>query len=150
MAEETIGNYRLLNCMFTGQVSQVWEVVETSSHRHFAMKLLLRARGHDAESKRMLYHEAKVGKELTREYYVNYANMREDVFEQLCRANPAVFAAAAAESLLGAVAGSPPPRAEAAATTAPAPAREGVGAPGGVGAAVEAGPGAARSAVSVL
>jgi len=32
----------------------------------------------------------KVGKELTREYYVQYANMREDVFEQLCRANPGV------------------------------------------------------------
>src|SRR5206468_1815671 len=38
-----------------------WEVVETSSHRHFAMKLLLADKVKDAEAKRMLYHEAKVG-----------------------------------------------------------------------------------------
>jgi serine/threonine-protein kinase len=65
MAEDTIGNYRLVKCLLTGQQSQVWEVVETSSHRHFAMKLLLPERGADADAKRMLYHEAKVGKELT-------------------------------------------------------------------------------------
>ena len=41
MAEEVIGGYRLLKHMATGQTSQVWEVVETSSGRHFAMKLLL-------------------------------------------------------------------------------------------------------------
>jgi eukaryotic-like serine/threonine-protein kinase len=65
MAEDTIGNYRLVKCLLTGQQSQVWEVVETSSHRHFAMKLLLPERAADADAKRMLYHEAKVGKELT-------------------------------------------------------------------------------------
>ena len=32
----------------------------------------------------------KVGKELTREFYVRYANLREDAFEHLCRANPGV------------------------------------------------------------
>jgi eukaryotic-like serine/threonine-protein kinase len=65
MADDTIGNYRLVKCLLTGQQSQVWEVVETSSHRHFAMKLLLPERAADADAKRMLYHEAKVGKELT-------------------------------------------------------------------------------------
>ena len=35
----------------------------------------------------------KVGKDLTKEYYIQYANMREDVFEQLCRANPDVVPA---------------------------------------------------------
>jgi serine/threonine protein kinase len=65
MAEDIIGNYRLVKCLLTGQQSQVWEVVETSSHRHFAMKLLLSERAKDAEAKRMLYHEAKVGKEMT-------------------------------------------------------------------------------------
>ena len=64
MAEETIGNYRLLNCMFTGQVSQVWEVVETSSHRHFAMKLLLPEKANDGEVRRQLYHDADVGKKM--------------------------------------------------------------------------------------
>jgi serine/threonine protein kinase len=65
MAEEIVGNYRLVKCLLTGQQSQVWEVVETSSHRHFAMKLLLAEKVKDADSKRMLYHEAKVGLEMT-------------------------------------------------------------------------------------
>src|ERR1700678_1951383 len=64
MAEDIIGNYRLVKCLQTGQHSQVWEVVETSSHRHFAMKLLLPERAKDSESLGMLYHEAKVGEEL--------------------------------------------------------------------------------------
>src|SRR5947209_6261704 len=65
MAEEIIGNYRLVKCLGNGQQSQVWEVVETSSHRHFAMKLLLTEMAKNAEAKRMLYHEAKVGQEMT-------------------------------------------------------------------------------------
>lgn len=65
MADEIIGNYRLVKCILTGQHSQVWEVVETSSHRHFAMKLLLQERAKDAVSRNMLYHEAKVGLEMT-------------------------------------------------------------------------------------
>jgi serine/threonine-protein kinase len=39
-------------------------VVETSSHRHFAMKLLLPDKGSDAEAKAALYHEAEVGLEM--------------------------------------------------------------------------------------
>lgn len=64
MAEEVIGNYRLLKVMFTGRYSQVWEVVELSSHRHFAMKLLLPEKEKDAEFRRELVHEATVGKTL--------------------------------------------------------------------------------------
>jgi serine/threonine protein kinase len=63
MAEE-IGGYRLMNLMMTGQTSQVWEVVELSSHRHFAMKLLLPENAAKPEMRRMLYHEADVGKKL--------------------------------------------------------------------------------------
>ena len=65
MAEDIIGGYRLLKCLRTGQSSQVWEVVETqepSPFRHEAA-----AAGNvaaDAEAKRLLYHEAKVGKKL--------------------------------------------------------------------------------------
>src|SRR5438477_6007797 len=65
MADDMVGDYRLLKCMMSGQTSQVWEVVETSSHRHFAMKLLLPERANDAEAKGILFHEAKVGLELT-------------------------------------------------------------------------------------
>jgi serine/threonine protein kinase len=65
MAEEIIGGYRLLKCMMTGQSSQVWEVVEVSSHRHFAMKLLLPEKAKENAQRRLLMHEASVGKELT-------------------------------------------------------------------------------------
>ena len=32
----------------------------------------------------------RVGRELTKEFYVRYADMREDAFEHLCQANPEV------------------------------------------------------------
>ena len=47
MADEHCGGYRLLKHMVTGQTSQVWEVVELTSGRHFAMKLLLPEKVHD-------------------------------------------------------------------------------------------------------
>jgi serine/threonine-protein kinase len=50
--------------MVTGQTSQVWEVVEVASMRHFAMKLLLPEKAKDAEHRRFLFHEAEVGKTL--------------------------------------------------------------------------------------
>jgi eukaryotic-like serine/threonine-protein kinase len=65
MAEEIIGGFRLLKCMMTGQSSQVWEVVEVTSHRHFAMKLLLPEKAKEREHRKLLMHEAAVGKELT-------------------------------------------------------------------------------------
>jgi serine/threonine-protein kinase len=50
--------------MVTGQTSQVWEVVEGQSHRHFAMKLLLPEKAREPEHRRFLIHEAEVGKQL--------------------------------------------------------------------------------------
>jgi serine/threonine-protein kinase len=64
VAEEVIGGYRLLKHMVTGQTSQVWEVVESASNRHFAMKLLLPERARDPVHRRFLMHEATVGKQL--------------------------------------------------------------------------------------
>jgi serine/threonine protein kinase len=64
VAEEVIGGYRLLKHMVTGQTSQVWEVVENSSARHFAMKLLLPEKAGDPVHRGFLLHEAAVGKEL--------------------------------------------------------------------------------------
>jgi serine/threonine protein kinase len=64
VAEEVLGGYKLLKHMVTGQTSQVWEVVEVASHRHFAMKLLLPEKARDAQHRRFLYHEASVGKQL--------------------------------------------------------------------------------------
>lgn len=59
--EQTIGGYRLMKHMTTGQTSQVWEVNEPGSGRHFAMKLLLPEFVKDKTHRRMLEHEAKVG-----------------------------------------------------------------------------------------
>jgi serine/threonine protein kinase len=64
VAEEVIGGYRLQNLMMTGQTSQVWEVVELASHRHFAMKLLLPEKLREPENRKLLMHEAAVGKAL--------------------------------------------------------------------------------------
>jgi serine/threonine protein kinase len=64
VAEEVIGGYRLLKHLVTGQTSQVWEVVEVASHRHFGMKMLLPEKARDPIHRQMLAHEAEVGKEL--------------------------------------------------------------------------------------
>jgi serine/threonine protein kinase len=62
VAEEIIGGYRLVNLLMSGQTSQVWECVEVTSHRHFAMKLLLPEKAAHSLHRRLLMHEARVGK----------------------------------------------------------------------------------------
>ena len=37
---QVIGGYKLRGLLHTGRESQVWEVVEPTSNRHMAMKLL--------------------------------------------------------------------------------------------------------------
>jgi serine/threonine protein kinase len=64
VADEVLGGYRLLKHLATGQTSQVWEAVEVSSHRHFAIKMLLPEKARDAVHRRLLFHEAEVGKAL--------------------------------------------------------------------------------------
>jgi eukaryotic-like serine/threonine-protein kinase len=59
--ENEIAGYKLRTHLLTGQTSQVWEVVETVSNRHFAMKMLLPEKAHDPEHRRFLFHEAEVG-----------------------------------------------------------------------------------------
>lgn len=75
MSDEVVNGYRLLKCLMTGQSSQVWEVVEASSHRHFAMKILLPEKAKDAAVRRLLFHEANVGKELTHQNVIRIANV---------------------------------------------------------------------------
>jgi serine/threonine protein kinase len=64
VAEEVLGGYKLLKHMMTGQTSQVWEVVELASGRHFAMKLLLPEKAQDRMHRGFLFHEAEVGQQL--------------------------------------------------------------------------------------
>jgi serine/threonine-protein kinase len=62
---ELIGGYKLRTLLQTGQHSQVFEVVEPTSGRHFAMKLLLPEAAANQEQRRSLFHEAEVGIKLT-------------------------------------------------------------------------------------
>ncbi len=75
---EVLGNYRLQNIMATGQNSQVWEVVEQVSHRHFAMKILLEARRNDAAQRRLLLHEASVGQQLAHPNVIKIVHVCKD------------------------------------------------------------------------
>src|SRR5262245_48412855 len=78
MADEVIGNYRLLKHLMTGQTSQVWEVVEVTSHRHFAMKLLLPEKVSDPVMRQFLLHEAAVGKELAHPNIIRIVHVGKD------------------------------------------------------------------------
>jgi eukaryotic-like serine/threonine-protein kinase len=78
VAEEIISGYQLKNLMYPGQSSQVWEVVEVSSHRHFAMKLLLPEKAREAEHRRLLMHEATVGKKLAHPNVIKIVNVSSD------------------------------------------------------------------------
>jgi serine/threonine-protein kinase len=78
VAEEILGNYRLLNLMMTGQTSQVWEAVELSSHRHFAIKLLLPEKAAIAENRRLLFHEASVGQKLAHANIIKIVHVNTD------------------------------------------------------------------------
>jgi serine/threonine protein kinase len=75
---EVIDGYRLQNLMMTGQNSQVWEVVELSSHRHFAMKLLLPEKTQDPELRRLMNHEASVGKQLDHPNVIKIVHVGKD------------------------------------------------------------------------
>jgi serine/threonine protein kinase len=59
-----IGGYRRANVMQTGQNSEVWEVVEITTQKHFAMKLLLPERVQESGQRAFLKHEARVGLKL--------------------------------------------------------------------------------------
>jgi serine/threonine protein kinase len=62
--DQIVGGYRLRSLLATGQSSQVWEVVELTSSRHFAMKTLLPEASKDRTQRNMLHHEYNVGQKL--------------------------------------------------------------------------------------
>jgi serine/threonine protein kinase len=75
---EVINGYRLANLMMTGQTSQVWECVEVSSSRHFAMKLLLPENADKSEHRNFLFHEANVGKDLAHPNIIRIVSVSKD------------------------------------------------------------------------
>ena len=58
----TLDGFELLNCIATGNLSQVWEVKEIASGQSYAMKLLLEEALADPDWKQQLKHEANVGR----------------------------------------------------------------------------------------
>jgi len=56
----TIDKYKLVNCIATGQATQIWEAVDTETTRRVAMKLLLPEKLTDPEMVAALKNEFKV------------------------------------------------------------------------------------------
>jgi eukaryotic-like serine/threonine-protein kinase len=75
---EVIGGYRLRSLLQTGQVSQVFEVVEPASNRHFAMKILLPEAAEKSEVRANLFHEAEVGTKLRHENVIHILKISRD------------------------------------------------------------------------
>ncbi len=73
-----IGGYKLRSLLQTGAVSQVYEVVEPTSHRHFAMKVLLPEQADKADVRRVLFHEAEVGTKMRHENVINILKVSRD------------------------------------------------------------------------
>ena len=68
---QSVGEYKLGKLLQTGQTSQVYEVVEPRSGRHFAMKILLPEFADSKEHRRILFHEAAIGEKLRHENVIN-------------------------------------------------------------------------------
>jgi serine/threonine-protein kinase len=67
-----IGKYKLINCIASGQHSQIWEAIDNETSRRVAMKLLLPEARQDGEQMSALKHEFKVGASLDHPNIVKY------------------------------------------------------------------------------
>src|SRR3954447_12216889 len=77
-ANETIGGYKLRSLLQTGQSSQVFEVIEPHSYRHFAMKILLPEHTKTAAKRQELFHEAEIGIKMRHENVINILKVSRD------------------------------------------------------------------------
>ena len=67
-----IGEYKLRKLLGNpGQTSQVYEVVEPRSNRHFAMKVLLPEMADKKDHRKRLFHEAAIGMKMRHENVIN-------------------------------------------------------------------------------
>jgi serine/threonine protein kinase len=78
VAEQNIGGYRLVKLLGNGQTSQVWEVVEPTSSRHFAMKVLSVEHASKRESREALFHEAAVGIQMAHPNVIKIISVSKD------------------------------------------------------------------------
>ena len=74
---EVIDGYRLRSLLHPGHTSQVFEVVEVQSSRHFAMKLLLPEAAETPEQRRVLFNEAEVGIKMTHANVVRIVKVKK-------------------------------------------------------------------------
>lgn len=56
----TLGKYKLLNCIASGQTTQVWEGQEEGGSEKFAIKMILPEAFKDPDNRKILKHEAAV------------------------------------------------------------------------------------------
>lgn len=68
---QIIGGYKLRGLLHTGRESQVWEVVEPTSNRHFAMKVLLPEFADSKAERNKLFNDAEIGMKLRHENVVH-------------------------------------------------------------------------------
>ncbi len=68
---QIIGGYKLRGLLHTGRESQVWEVVEPTSNRHFAMKVLLPEFATAKVERAKLFNDAEIGMKLRHENVVH-------------------------------------------------------------------------------
>lgn len=68
----TIGKYKLVNCLATGQHSQVWEAIDNETTRRVAMKMLLPEALTDPEQLASLKSEFKIGSSFEHPNIVKY------------------------------------------------------------------------------
>lgn len=68
---QMVGGYKIRSLLQTGATSQVFEVSEPNSGRHFAMKILLPEQAGNAQQRRQLFNEAEIGAKLRHENVVN-------------------------------------------------------------------------------
>ena len=69
---QTVGDYRLVNCIASGSSCQVWEVIDNETTRRMAMKLLLPDSLTDGEVVAALKHEFNVAKTFDHPNIVKY------------------------------------------------------------------------------
>jgi serine/threonine protein kinase len=63
-SDDRIGGYRYIRTIHPGSTSQVMEVMQEGTQRHFALKQLLASRAEDRDDYRAFMHEARLGMEL--------------------------------------------------------------------------------------
>lgn len=78
MAEQVIAGYRLVKLLGNGATSQVWEVVEPKTSRHFAMKVLSVEHATNKESRDTLFHEAAVGIQMAHENVIKIFSVNKE------------------------------------------------------------------------